>query len=65
MEKGDEEREQRMIDEQIKRAREARTETEEIDNEAKQLQRAEGEKITLNFELWKQGCDHETSHTAS
>jgi DNA/RNA-binding protein KIN17 len=49
MEKGDEEREQRMIDEQIKRAREARTETEEIDNKAKQLQRAEGEKITLNF----------------
>jgi len=50
MEKGDEEREQRMIDEQIKRAREARTETEEIDNKAKQLQRAEGEKITLNFQ---------------
>jgi DNA/RNA-binding protein KIN17 len=49
MEKGDEEREQRMIDEQIKRAREARTETEEIDNKAKQLQRAEGGKITLNF----------------
>src|SRR5277367_1901347 len=37
MEKGDEEREQRMIDEQIKRAREARTETEETDNKAKQL----------------------------
>lgn len=49
MEKGDEEREQRMIDEQIKRAREAGTETEEIDNKAKQLQRAEGEKIILNF----------------
>ena len=49
MEKGDEEREQRMIDEQIKRAREARTETEETDNKAKQLQRTEGEKIALNF----------------
>jgi len=49
MEKGDEEREQRMIDEQIKRARETRAETGEIDSNAKQLQRAEGEKITLNF----------------
>jgi len=49
MEKGDEEWEQRMIEEQIKRAREARTETEEVDNKAKQLQRAEGEKITLSF----------------
>jgi DNA/RNA-binding protein KIN17 len=49
MEKGDEEREQRMIDEQIKRAQKATTEDEEIDDEAKQLQRAEGEKITLNF----------------
>jgi DNA/RNA-binding protein KIN17 len=49
MEKGDEEREQRMIDEQIKRAQEARTTNNEIDNEAKQLQREEGDKIRLNF----------------
>ena len=50
MEKGDEEREQRMIAEQIKRAQEARTESEEMDNKPTQLQRVEGEKVKLNFE---------------
>jgi DNA/RNA-binding protein KIN17 len=50
MDKGDEGREQRMIAEQIKRAREARTENEEMDNKPTQLQRVEGEKVKLNFE---------------
>lgn len=48
MDKGDEEREQRLIQEQIERAQEqARLEDE--DEEARALQRNEGEKITLNF----------------
>ncbi|KAJ8613093.1 hypothetical protein MRB53_037145 [Persea americana] len=47
MDKGDEEREQRLIEEQVERAHESRLEDE--DDEARALQRTEGEKITLNF----------------
>lgn len=49
--KGDEEREQRLIREQIERAKmdaEVRTD-EEAEDDAKALQRTEGEKITLTF----------------
>lgn len=51
--RGDEEREKRLIEEQVKRAqrdREAAGAAEEVDEgTAKELQRAEGEKIKLNF----------------
>jgi DNA/RNA-binding protein KIN17 len=50
--KGDEEREQRLIQEQIERAKADKGGPEsedEEDEEAKMLQRAEGEKIKLNF----------------
>ncbi|KAI9881344.1 MAG: hypothetical protein M1830_003351 [Pleopsidium flavum] len=49
--KGDEEREQRLIREQIVRAKmdaEAK-DSEEVDDDTKALQRTEGEKITLSF----------------
>lgn len=49
-ERGDEEREQRQIKDQIKRAA-ATAQVEEEDPEAKLLQRKEGEKITLDFGL--------------
>lgn len=54
-EKGDEDLEQRLIQEQIRRARkdkgstEDKEENEEDNEEAKALQRVEGEKIKLNF----------------
>lgn len=50
--KGDEEREQRMIQEQVERARaNARQQEESLEEnlEEKMLQREEGEKVTLNF----------------
>ncbi|MCJ1256696.1 hypothetical protein MMC24_004520 [Lignoscripta atroalba] len=49
--KGDEEREQRLIAEQIERARRdaAEDESEDIVDKARTLQRDEGEKIKLNF----------------
>jgi DNA/RNA-binding protein KIN17 len=49
-EKGDEEREQRQIQDQIKRAS-AMAKPEEEDPEAKLLQRKEGEKMKLDFGL--------------
>jgi DNA/RNA-binding protein KIN17 len=51
MEKGDEEREQKLIQEQVERARRQAEEMgdEEIEEEAKELQREDGKKITLNF----------------
>ncbi|KAJ5101422.1 hypothetical protein NUU61_003644 [Penicillium alfredii] len=50
--KGDEEREQRLIQDQINRAQRTAPKTEEEeDPNAKLLQREEGEKITLNFGL--------------
>ena len=50
MDKGDEEREQRLIREQIERAREDAEEMGRIDDgEEKMLQREDGEKIKLNF----------------
>ncbi|KAF2456762.1 domain of Kin17 curved DNA-binding protein-domain-containing protein [Lineolata rhizophorae] len=48
MERGDEEREQRMIQEQVERAR-ARAKEAEDKPQIRELQRADGEKITLNF----------------
>lgn len=47
--KGDEEREQRMIQEQVERAQANAKQQEEENLEDKMLQRAEGEKVTLNF----------------
>ena len=48
LEKGDEEREQKLIKEQIIRAQQGNHE-EDIDDKARELQREEGDKITLNF----------------
>lgn len=48
-EKGDEEREQRMIQEQVEKARAEAKEDAERRDEETQLQRKEGEKIQLNF----------------
>lgn len=58
-EKGDEEREQRMIREQVKRAQEAAANaaTDEEGPEAKLLQRKEGEKMTLNLGLASKKSD--------
>lgn len=47
--KGDEEREQRLIREQIERAQAMAKEQEEANPEDKMLQREDGEKVTLNF----------------
>ncbi|GAQ33172.1 hypothetical protein AtubIFM54640_000903 [Aspergillus tubingensis] len=47
--RGDEEQEQRQIREQIKRAQQSAKEEEDIDPEARKLQRKEGEKVKLNI----------------
>lgn len=47
--RGDEEREQRQILEQVERARQNADKEEEIDPEARNLQRKEGEKVKLNI----------------
>lgn len=47
--KGDEEREQQQIQEQVERARQNVEKEEEISPEAKMLQRKEGEKVKLNI----------------
>lgn len=47
--KGDEEREQQQIQEQVERARQNVEKGEEISPEAKMLQRKEGEKVKLNI----------------
>ena len=47
--KGDEEREQQQIQEQVERARQNAEEEEEISPEAKMLQRKDGEKVKLNM----------------
>ncbi|KAL4801788.1 domain of Kin17 curved DNA-binding protein-domain-containing protein [Aspergillus unguis] len=47
--RGDEEREQRLIQEQVERARLNKEENDEIDPEARNLQRKEGEKVKLNI----------------
>lgn len=47
--KGDEEREQQQIQEQVERAQQTADKEEEVDPEAKMLQRKEGEKVKLNM----------------
>lgn len=47
--RGDEEREQRLIQEQVDRARANGKEEEDVDPEARNLQRNEGEKVKLNI----------------
>lgn len=49
--KGDEEREQQQIQEQVERAQQNAEKEEELDPEAKMLQRKEGEKVKLNIGL--------------
>ena len=49
--KGDEEREQQQIQEQVERAQQNADKEEELDPEAKMLQRKEGEKVKLNIGL--------------
>lgn len=49
MEKGDEEREQKLIQEQILRAQRDTQQADDLDDEAKTLQRTDGQKITLSF----------------
>lgn len=59
-EKGDEEREQRLIQDQIKRAQQAAlasSTTTEPEPEARLLQRKEGEKMTLNLGLGSKKTD--------
>ncbi|KAJ5162748.1 uncharacterized protein N7500_004578 [Penicillium coprophilum] len=60
-EKGDEEREQRLIQDQIKRAQQAAmanaTTSADADPEARLLQRKEGEKMTLNLGLGSKKAD--------
>lgn len=59
-EKGDEEREQRLIQDQIKRAQQAAlasNTTTEPEPEARLLQRKEGEKMTLNLGLGSKKTD--------
>lgn len=51
MEKGDEEREQKLIQEQVERAQEQARVEKELDDEARALQRTDGEKIKLDFGL--------------
>lgn len=47
--RGDEEREQRQIQEQVERAQQNAEKEDEIDPEARNLQRTEGEKVKLNL----------------
>jgi DNA/RNA-binding protein KIN17 len=47
--RGDEEREQRQIQEQVERARQVAEKEAEVDPEARNLQRKEGEKVKLNL----------------
>lgn len=49
MNKDDEEREQRLIKEQVRRAQETVKVDDEASEEARELQRVDGEKIVLNF----------------
>ncbi|KAJ5184327.1 hypothetical protein N7491_007805 [Penicillium cf. griseofulvum] len=60
-EKGDEEREQRLIQDQIKRAQQAAmanaTTDADVEPEARLLQRKDGEKITLNLGLGSKKTD--------
>ncbi|CAI7609185.1 unnamed protein product [Penicillium glandicola] len=58
-EKGDEEREQRLIQDQIKRAQQAAiaSTTTDVEPEARLLQRKEGEKMTLNLGLGSKKTD--------
>lgn len=63
-EKGDEEREQRLIQDQIKRAQQAAlasSTTTEPEPEARLLQRKEGEKLTLNIGLGSKKTDAKPS----
>lgn len=63
-ERGDEEREQRQIKDQIKRAA-ATANIEEEDPEAKLLQRKEGEKMTLDFGLGAKKTESKPDSTPS
>jgi len=49
MEKGDEEREHQLIQEQVERAKEQARAEDKPDDEAKELQRVDGERIKLDF----------------
>ncbi|KAJ5537765.1 hypothetical protein N7494_007244 [Penicillium frequentans] len=68
-EKNDEQREQRMIMEQVERARNAakdmKASAEEEDADAKLLQREEGEKMTLNLGLGPKKTDTKTDSSKS
>lgn len=57
--KGDEELEQRLIQEQVERAQQKVKTNEEQAQEAKLLQRKEGEKVKLNFGISKQNVAEE------
>lgn len=49
MERGDEEREQQMIREQVERAQAAARPKEQLDDDSRKLERAEGEKFTMSL----------------
>lgn len=63
--KGDEEREQKQIQEQVERAKSKLEANEEQAPEAKLLQRKEGEKVKLNFGLSKQSAEEKKSESQS
>lgn len=63
--KGDEEREQKQIQEQVERAQRKLEANEEQPQEAKLLQRKEGEKVKLNFALSKQSAEEKKSESQS
>jgi len=56
MDKGDEEREQKQIEEQIKKARE-QARQEEAEDQTRELKRDEGQKISLNFGTKRSATD--------
>ncbi|KKK15880.1 hypothetical protein P175DRAFT_0490787 [Aspergillus ochraceoroseus IBT 24754] len=63
--RGDEEREQRQIQEQVERARMNIENEDEVDPEARNLQRKEGEKVKLNIGFVSKGSNQSNGETQS
>lgn len=63
--RGDEEREQRQIQEQVERAQQNAEKEEEIDPEARNLQRTEGEKVRLNLGFGPKPTEESKSESES
>ncbi|PLB44964.1 hypothetical protein P170DRAFT_513067 [Aspergillus steynii IBT 23096] len=63
--RGDEEREQRQIQEQVERAQQNAEKDNEIDPEARNLQRTEGEKVKLNLGFGPKPAEQPKSESES